>query len=311
MAEPLKSQIEAQDRLDQEEHWRLLYVGMTRAEERLYVGGALGAADRGTPAEASWYGAIDASMTGLGSEWEEDPVWGRSRRFGELERPARAATLATEQRRADSPPAPGACAIEARPPRPLAPSASAEDDVPNPPPSPELRAAAERGRLLHQLFERLPGVPIEQRAKRADLWLHKSAGIEEEALRQALVADACAIIGRSSSFGNLRAGCAGGGAHSGRDADGSVITGTVDRLLVSEDLVRLLDFKTGRSFPRTAADIPAAHLRQMAAYQAALEVIFPDRVVEASLLYTTGPLLYALPREMLLQHMPQSILATA
>jgi ATP-dependent helicase/nuclease subunit A len=174
-----------------------------------------------------------------------------------------------------------------------------------------LRAAAERGRLLHQLFERLPGVPIEERAERADLWLHKSAGIEEEALRQTLVADACAIIGDPAHSEIFGPGALAEAPIAAVAPDGSVITGTVDRLLVSEDLVRLLDFKTGRSFPRTAADIPAAHLRQMAAYQAALEVIFPDRVVEASLLYTSGPLLYALPREMLLQHMPQSILATA
>src|ERR1044072_6993630 len=51
LAEPLKSQIERQDRLDREEHWRLLYVALTRAEERLYVGGALGARRRNGPAE--------------------------------------------------------------------------------------------------------------------------------------------------------------------------------------------------------------------------------------------------------------------
>ncbi|HEV2748318.1 MAG TPA: UvrD-helicase domain-containing protein, partial [Allosphingosinicella sp.] len=39
LSEPLKSRLEAQDRAEREEHWRLLYVGLTRAEERLYVGG--------------------------------------------------------------------------------------------------------------------------------------------------------------------------------------------------------------------------------------------------------------------------------
>ena len=50
LAEPLRAQVEPQDRLDREEHWRLLYVALTRAEERLYVGGALGARDRGRAA---------------------------------------------------------------------------------------------------------------------------------------------------------------------------------------------------------------------------------------------------------------------
>ncbi|MDP8995368.1 MAG: UvrD-helicase domain-containing protein, partial [Pseudomonadota bacterium] len=58
LAEPLKAQVEAQERLEREEHWRLLYVALTRAEERLYVGGALGPADRNGPPEASWYAAV-------------------------------------------------------------------------------------------------------------------------------------------------------------------------------------------------------------------------------------------------------------
>ncbi len=65
LAEPLKSQIEAQEKRDREEHWRLLYVALTRAEERLYVGGALGPADRGTPPQASWYAAVAKAMEGL------------------------------------------------------------------------------------------------------------------------------------------------------------------------------------------------------------------------------------------------------
>ena len=69
LAEPLKSQIERQDRLDREEHWRLLYVALTRAEERLYIGGALGARDRDGPAQASWYRAVETAVAGLGSDW--------------------------------------------------------------------------------------------------------------------------------------------------------------------------------------------------------------------------------------------------
>jgi ATP-dependent helicase/nuclease subunit A len=63
LCEPLKSQLEVQDALDRREHWRLLYVAMTRAEERLYIGGSLGPADKKGPAEASWYSAIETSFS--------------------------------------------------------------------------------------------------------------------------------------------------------------------------------------------------------------------------------------------------------
>src|SRR6185437_4700507 len=85
LAEPVRSQIERRDRLDREEHWRLLYVALTRAEERLYLGGALGARDRDGPALASWHRAVETAVAGLGSDWEEAARWGREMRFGALE----------------------------------------------------------------------------------------------------------------------------------------------------------------------------------------------------------------------------------
>ena len=76
--------------------------------------------------------------------------------------------------------------------------------------------------------------------------------------------------------------------------DGRVIAGTVDRLLVEEGRVSVIDFKTGRE-PAGEADVPNAHRAQMAAYVEALQVIFPGRQVIASLLYTAGPKLIEVP----------------
>src|SRR3546814_2037346 len=64
----------------------------------------------------------------------------------------------------------------------------------------------------------------------------------------------------------------------------TVVAGTVDRLLVTEALVRIIDFKTGSRVPMDADSAPVYHLRQMAAYAAALETVFPGRAVEATLL---------------------------
>jgi ATP-dependent helicase/nuclease subunit A len=86
--------------------------------------------------------------------------------------------------------------------------------------------------------------------------------------------------------------------------DGLVVAGTVDRLLVGADRIMLVDYKTGRRAPAAVAEVPDYHLRQMAAYAAALRVIFPDRRVEAALLYTSGPSLLVLPPELLDRHKP-------
>jgi len=83
-----------------------------------------------------------------------------------------------------------------------------------------------------------------------------------------------------------------------------VIAGTVDRLRVEADRVQLVDFKTGRMTPRDAEEVPVAHVRQMAAYVAALEVIFLGRKVEAALLYTSAARLIALPAAQLAPYKP-------
>lgn len=304
LAEPLKSQIEARDRLDREEHWRLLYVAMTRAEERLYVGGALGPADRKGPPEASWYAAIEKSLSGLGADWAADQAWGKARRFGDPEHPVsvspKPATAAFALPLWAGRPAPA----ESRPPRPLAPSALGEEDYADPPPSEALRHAARRGKLLHALFERLPGVPEAERASRADRWLERSAGVDDPLFRRALVEDSCRIIADPAHAELFGPAALAEAPIAAVLAGGLVVSGTVDRLLVSDERILFADFKTGRRVPADRGEIPSAHLRQMAAYAEALRIIFPGRRVEAKLLYTSGPALHALPPELLDRHLP-------
>jgi ATP-dependent helicase/nuclease subunit A len=80
---------------------------------------------------------------------------------------------------------------------------------------------------------------------------------------------------------------------------GRVISGTVDRLLLGDGVVRVIDYKSSRVVPETAAEVPDYHLRQMAAYAAALEVIVPGARIEAALLYTAAARLIVLPDELL------------
>jgi ATP-dependent helicase/nuclease subunit A len=299
LVEPLKSQIEVRDRLDREEHWRLLYVALTRAEERLYIGGALGPADRGVPPATSWYSAVEASLAGLGNEWRDDPLWTRARRFGDAELELKAGA------REAVPPAPlppwirAPAPAETRPPRPLAPSSITEDDTADPPPSPALRAAALRGRLLHRLFERLPAVAPGERAERADQWLEQSAGVEDPALRGSIVADACRIIEDPRHSEIFSPEALAEAPIAAVITDGVVVSGTVDRLLLRDGRILVADFKSGRKVPASIDEIPVPHRRQMAAYVEALKVIFPGRAVEAKLLYTSGPALYTLTDTML------------
>jgi ATP-dependent helicase/nuclease subunit A len=190
-----------------------------------------------------------------------------------------------------------------RPPRPLAPSAAIEDELPYAPPSAERWAAAARGVALHALFERLPPVAPADRALAAELWLGRQSGFEDSAHRRTVIDQALAVID-DPRFAALFGEASLAEAPIAATIGPVVIAGTIDRMVIEDDRVLAVDFKTGLFVPPTADKIPQSHIRQMAAYAAALETIFPDRRVEVGLLYTAGPALIMLDPESLAEHKP-------
>jgi ATP-dependent helicase/nuclease subunit A len=307
LAGSLAEQLAKVEKREREEHWRLLYVAVTRAEEHLVIGGSLGGRAKGQPPSESWYAALDAALASLGAEEVADPRWGGARVFagGTEERARRPVADARARVEIAIPPwlrrpAPA----ESRPPRPLAPSALGEDRVADPPPGPALLAAARRGRLLHALFERLPSVPMEARIAAGERWLEHSGGVEDATERTSLVRDVCTIVADPAHAAIFAAGALAEAPIAAVLPTGQVIAGTVDRLLVEPDRIVLIDFKTGRRAPAGLDQIPDHHLRQMSAYAAALSAIFPDRRIEAALLYTSGPILISLPQAILDAHKP-------
>ena len=302
---------DAKARAELQEHWRLLYVAMTRAEELLVVTGTTKTADRTLPAD-NWHGAVDAVMKGMGLGWEDaGPRWGRKRvhavhpkkwaRAAKAKGPVAAPVVVPDWAHRPAP-------EEARPPRPLAPSALGEDDVAVPPQGTARADAVSRGLLLHALFERLPPVAPARRRAAALHWLGVQAPDLDAAAHGALVDEVLAVIEDPTHAAIFGPGSLAEVPLSAV-VDGAVVAGIVDRLLVTGDVVTVVDYKTGRHVPASAGEVAPAYLRQMAAYRDALAVIFPGRRVAAALLYTAGPTLIALDDAVLAPHKP-GLLAT-
>ena len=291
------------ERAEREEHWRLLYVAMTRAEELLIVAGTRKSDEL---PEGNWHSAVDAVMKGMGADWQDaGPRWGQ-KRVHAVQGKARAAkdkplpvvapVVVPNWARQPAP-------EEARPPRPLAPSALGEDDVAAVPQGAARAAAVNRGLLLHALFERLPPVAPELRRAAALRWLGVQAADLDAASHAAMVEEVLSVLddpAHAALFGP------GSLAEVPLSAvvDGVVVAGIVDRLLVTADAVTVIDYKTGRHVPVSAAAVQPAYLRQMAAYRGALTAIFPGRRIESALLYTAGPRLITLEDVLLDVHKP-------
>tara|TARA_B100000676_G_C17769301_1_gene675835 strand:+ start:102 stop:581 length:480 start_codon:yes stop_codon:yes gene_type:complete len=78
-----------------------------------------------------------------------------------------------------------------------------------------------------------------------------------------------------------------------------VISGQVDRLVVCDDEVLAVDYKTLRLPPKAEENVPVAYIRQMAAYRALLQAIWAGRSVRCALLWTESPCLMWLNDEQL------------
>ncbi|RNJ61675.1 MAG: double-strand break repair helicase AddA [Porphyrobacter sp. IPPAS B-1204] len=287
-----------------QEHWRLLYVALTRAEEALFIGGSLNKneAKKGVPHEDSWYARLAPLFEG---EELTDPIWHWRKEWGERAAPlvpddnaaAGEGTVPDLPRWATTPIGP-----EPRPPRPLAPSSAGEDSGAEPPlPSDAMRDAARRGSLIHALLERLPDVPVADREAAAQGWLARQAGDLSDPVRAEMLASALAVLDHPD-FAPIFSPGALAEVPLAATVDGVVVAGTADRLLIEEHRITVVDFKTTRRPPASAADIPLATLRQMAAYVAALQTIYPGRDMRAGVLYTHAPVLFDLAQDALALH---------
>ncbi len=293
-----------------QEHRRLLYVAATRAEERLILGGALGGQKKGAAPADSWHMMLEGAMRALGCDWEDDARWGRVMRHTGAQgiaaspQSGTAVVSGTIANPADAPAWLFAQAPqETRPPRPLVPSRLEDDDYGDAPPSPAMQAAATRGKILHALFER---VTDEGSLVAAARWLDMI--VRDTAIDKQQILQAVESVVHNPDWADFFQPTAQAEVPLAALVGETVITGRIDRLIVEPGRVRLVDFKTGRSVPADESGVITPYLRQMAHYVAALEAIFPDRVVEASLLYTHAPRLIRLPDALLAPHKPASTL---
>lgn len=292
---------------ERQEHWRLLYVAMTRAEEALFIGGAMGGRSKELKPD-SWYAALRPLFEAADTEAQADDLWGARWELGTRAPPAPGVVIDIAPPAALPAWATQPIGPEPRPPRPLAPSSSGEEDAAEPPsaPSAAARAAAERGVLIHRLLERLPEVEAGARRDAATAWLARAAPSLDEAARDEIAAAALAVL-EDPQWAAVFGPDSLAEVPIAATVGGRVIAGTIDRLVLGADTIRIVDYKTGRRPPDSLEQVAPAYIRQMAAYAAALRVIHPAMQVEAALLYTQTPKLIAIPPDLLEAHKPASL----
>jgi ATP-dependent helicase/nuclease subunit A len=154
-----------------------------------------------------------------------------------------------------------------------------------------------RGLLIHRLLQLLPDLPTERRAEAARSLLQREPDLTQAQRRE--MADAALGVLDDAQFAAVfgpgsraEAAIAGGSPELPRRL---AVSGRVDRLVVADDRVLVIDFKTNRPAPDRIEDADPAYLVQMAVYTAVLRSVFPGRRIEAALVWTDGPKLMPVP----------------
>jgi ATP-dependent helicase/nuclease subunit A len=289
----------------EDEYRRLLYVAMTRAADRLIVGGCMPGNMRKLR-ELSWYDLIEKGLGNSGLHMQNvPPPDGVVKRFSRLEDASPPAVAASTEPSATVIPMP--VWLRAPVPRePLAehflrPSDPAEQGhALRSGESAGLRARAlQRGKLVHRLLQSLPDVPTERRRDTALRYLARNADEWPEDEREALAAQLLSLIGDIRFAAVFAPGSRAEVSIAGRlDRPGRLpvlVSGQIDRLAVTPAELLVVDYKTNHAPPAAIAEAPAAYIRQLALYRAVLAKLYPQRPIRAALLWTETPEMMEIP----------------
>jgi ATP-dependent helicase/nuclease subunit A len=290
-----------------EEYRRLLYVALTRAEDRLYI---CGWETKRTAPSHCWYNLIYQGLSAVGDEID-DPFLASCEEI-ETSTLLRLQCAQEKIAKVEESPArldankrdlpdwakrkPG---VEPTPPRPLAPSRPLEaEPATRSPLGDDHGYRFKRGNIIHALLQTLPELPKSDHNEAARSYLagpsHGLSAKEQddialETLRILNDVEFAAVFGPNSQAEVPIVG----------EVLGRVISAQVDRLLVSEDEIVVIDYKTNRPPPRSVKNVPPVYIKQMQAYRQALQIIYPKKPVRCVLLWTDTPKLMEIPQEML------------
>jgi len=155
-----------------------------------------------------------------------------------------------------------------------------------------------RGNLVHALLQTLPELEPARRPAAARGYLARPVHGLDDAAQEAIAEETLAVLGHPEFAELFGPGSRAEVPLVGRIGD-QIVSGQLDRVLVKDDEIWVIDFKTNRPPPRSISDVPDIYVRQMAIYRTALGEIYPHKRVRCLLLWTVQARLMELPESLL------------
>ena len=274
------------------EYWRKLYVGMTRAEDELYLTGYLTKNGR---LDGTWYQAVETSLASAADRVEDAEGRLLAQVFPAGRPPSAAgasgpASTATRRAPLELPPLPTPVLVPTVLPS-SAFSAVASARVFDTAAEAIVSADVARrsGIALHALLQHLAGLPPGDRERVAEKALPVLLP-EAPAAHAGLARKALAILGNpafAELFGPDSRAEVPFFINARRDGKPVRLAGRIDRILVAKGRVLVVDYKSDATPPGSLADVPKPYLTQVGLYAQVAGQLFPGLAVEAGILWTT------------------------
>jgi len=280
----------AKDRLKQlaeEEYQRLLYVALTRAESRLYIGGYK---TKQKPLESNWYNLCRTAMENHPDAINNgeiirltNPMIGEP---DKAQKETRANDIKIETPDWLFKPMP----VEPSPPRPLVPSRPSGDNVPVLSPlKSDNQKRFVRGNITHKLLQLLPDIAKENRETAARRYVAMPAHDLSKNVQDSIVSETLNILNDPQFAPIFGKGSIAEASITGLINGNQLVSGQIDRLLVTDDEILIIDYKTNRPPPTDPKDIPQIYINQMRSYRTVMQEIYPKHAIKTALIWTDGP----------------------
>jgi ATP-dependent helicase/nuclease subunit A len=150
-----------------------------------------------------------------------------------------------------------------------------------------------RGLLTHSLLQYLPNITMDKREAVGKNYQKKQASELSEAIRVSILNEVLAILTHPDFAPYFGEGSLAEVPLTGKvtNTQGKIeiISGQIDRMLVTDNSIWIVDFKSNRPPPKNIKDIPTQYRNQLKAYKTLIKDIYPNHTIHCALLWTDGP----------------------
>mgnify|MGYP002856984330 CR=1 FL=1 len=264
---------------DFDEYRRLLYVALTRAEDRLYIAGF----SKKKVNDESWYNLLSTHLK------SNIPLPPEDKRIVYNIEQEKNVDAIQEQRQPELhlssfenllTPAP----IENPLAKPYAPSRDESDEVDIvASPLKENGDFYRRGTIIHKLLQYIATISINKRQQAAETFLKTQ-------LPHATIKDINRIVNEVFKLYQTYPDIFGANSKAEvpiiGEIDGKIVSAKIDRLVINNEKVIIVDYKTNRPAASCLEEVPEVYLHQLNTYKALLKKIYPHKMIETYILWT-------------------------